>query len=1164
MKIKQLRINRFGHFADRELDFSGGDFHVICGPNEAGKTTLLQFIRDLLFDFPTRTTYDLGGPGEISGVGTLEMRDGGLVELRRRKGIRDKVAIKLDGKPTDFVDADWIRMLDHADRGLFENVFAFGLAELSAGESGLEHESLQSALFGGSLGGAVSPDRVLADLGTQAEKLFKKGGSNPSINKLSAEIKKLKSDIKELALKPEAFREAKQTAESAAAAAHALTTEVDRLRYEHAKVEKRVRAWSDWWKRRQLQQRRDELGTVPNVAPDAGANYRSLGTTLEELREEYEEARTAMERDERTLAALRCDPKTLAIRAEIKSCVELRQSYLEAKQDLPERRRQRQELIREIDRELADLRPGWDHDHLRTFNIDHATRDAIERMNTAHVEREKQRTTLAVRHEKDLADLTRARSDLVELGTARDLTKLEAVLSEEEDFKGDRKQADMLRGELAKTERNIIQQTKQLTPPLPVEAGTPQELPVPRAESIAEIEATYTDLRRRREAGIAAVAEIERDLREKQDALAAAVSDRVVPTRAELEAARQQRDADWELVRRRFVAGESVDSETVGPLPGDDIAALPERYRQLVRQADELADKLYADANEVAKREGLQRQIDTFEQRLKQRRQSLAELDASATQVDREWTALWKPCGLQPLVPQAMRSWLADHAKLCETAVRRDELAAEMAVIEARQSAFVERLLAAFGGGEAESAQLLTQARRTITDEQDREKQRRMLKREIARLEAQQAKYDEEQRDVVSRESKALADWQELLGGLKLPSDWSTELARDIISKLNTTRARLDRLPGEDVRISSMDGRIEEFERRIVVLCSALAPSLTGEPPETAVEKLHDQLEQAIEAQQQSDELSRRLDELRGAQDKRAFRVQRLVGERAALLKAIGAADEAEFFVVVVRAEEARKLDAELDALGRAIDGVRAGEDLAAFEHDLEASELSVLESQAQELQRLLGEAETARNSALKQQALAEAEFRKLDGSAAVAGLSEELARKRSRMADEVDRYIPLVYARRLLTDAVRRFEKENQPEMIATVSAIFARMTAGKYTEFDRTGGRQSLILVRQPDGSEKTPDQLSTGTREQLYLAIRLAYVLDYCRGNQPLPIVIDDVLVNFDPDRARNTLAALADISGTAQVLYFTCHPHMVELAREVVPSLNSIALAPSSMR
>jgi uncharacterized protein YhaN len=90
--------------------------------------------------------------------------------------------------------------------------------------------------------------------------------------------------------------------------------------------------------------------------------------------------------------------------------------------------------------------------------------------------------------------------------------------------------------------------------------------------------------------------------------------------------------------------------------------------------------------------------------------------------------------------------------------------------------------------------------------------------------------------------------------------------------------------------------------------------------------------------------------------------------------------------------------------------------------------------------------------------------------------------------------------------------------------------------------------VAVRS-DGVEVTPAALSTGTREQLWLAVRLAYVRQYCEAAEPLPLVLDDVLVNFDAARARATLAVLADFATRTQVLLLTCHAHLVELAREV---------------
>jgi uncharacterized protein YhaN len=61
-----------------------------------------------------------------------------------------------------------------------------------------------------------------------------------------------------------------------------------------------------------------------------------------------------------------------------------------------------------------------------------------------------------------------------------------------------------------------------------------------------------------------------------------------------------------------------------------------------------------------------------------------------------------------------------------------------------------------------------------------------------------------------------------------------------------------------------------------------------------------------------------------------------------------------------------------------------------------------------------------------------------------------------------------------------------------------------------------------------------------------LRLAYVQHYATTAEPLPVVLDDVLVNFDDERATATLRALAAFASTTQVLLFTCHDHLIALA------------------
>jgi uncharacterized protein YhaN len=90
-----------------------------------------------------------------------------------------------------------------------------------------------------------------------------------------------------------------------------------------------------------------------------------------------------------------------------------------------------------------------------------------------------------------------------------------------------------------------------------------------------------------------------------------------------------------------------------------------------------------------------------------------------------------------------------------------------------------------------------------------------------------------------------------------------------------------------------------------------------------------------------------------------------------------------------------------------------------------------------------------------------------------------------------------------------------------------------------------ERTVTVMDGTGGTKRPQDLSRGTREQLYLALRFGLVREFGEHAERLPVVVDEVLVNFDPDRARLAAEAFATLSETNQVLVFTCHPGTADL-------------------
>lgn len=177
-------------------------------------------------------------------------------------------------------------------------------------------------------------------------------------------------------------------------------------------------------------------------------------------------------------------------------------------------------------------------------------------------------------------------------------------------------------------------------------------------------------------------------------------------------------------------------------------------------------------------------------------------------------------------------------------------------------------------------------------------------------------------------------------------------------------------------------------------------------------------------------------------------------------------------------------------------------------------------------------------------------EQRGVELALAEAGLTE-------RVADAVDRYLVDACAARILADAQQRYERERQPEVVREAGRLFSTMTRGRYRDLTvpLDEGRIEAFDAR---AAAHTSDLLSRGTAEQLYLAIRLGLIARLGDVGASLPVLMDDVLVNFDPERRQGAAEAIAQLASGRQIIFFTCHPETAAVFSEVAGSHTLIQL------
>lgn len=142
---------------------------------------------------------------------------------------------------------------------------------------------------------------------------------------------------------------------------------------------------------------------------------------------------------------------------------------------------------------------------------------------------------------------------------------------------------------------------------------------------------------------------------------------------------------------------------------------------------------------------------------------------------------------------------------------------------------------------------------------------------------------------------------------------------------------------------------------------------------------------------------------------------------------------------------------------------------------------------------------------------------------------------------EEAHRWMVYRTAEDLLKRAKARYRNEREPKIIAAASRYFATMTEGHYPFL--FAPKEDGFIVERTDGRRFSPDQLSRGTVEQLYVAIRLALAENY-QSSSPYPLIMDDILANFDAARAVKSVGAIREIAAHHQVLFFTCHRHLLK--------------------
>lgn len=1140
MRIARLDLARYGRFTDLTLDLPGRetDFHLLVGPNEAGKSTLRSAILDLLFGIETRSPYNFRHAYPDMRLGaSIENGEGAALDF-----IRVKARTRTLRTPDDEVlpDTALLPFLGSVERGFFEQMFGLDHQRLVAGGRDIlsAANDVGQILFQ-SAAGIASFGAVREALEEEAACLWAKRRAGDREYYIAAdEFAQAQEILKQFTVRTRDWVSARD--------------EVERLQQEAAETRARYEA---------LAQRRSRLERVRRVAPVlTGLREREAALeTLGPFRRLAADAARQLDEAERVMAlaaqARQLHETRAAELAEAVARINTDTGLLARDRDIEALAAQRHQVRNhpaDVAKRQEEARAHWKtlEGLARELGWPAEAEDALAARIPSQVIRSaagalvRRHDTLvqAVANAKEAqavkrGEVTELDQALARLPATELPPELVAALDAARALGDVAAQERRLAGQVERAERESTDARAALGP-WQADLDRLRRLHLPGNDELNALREDRLRLRTDAE-GLtqriheerAAIADLDLEITQYQAA-------HHPVSLADLAAARLARDGLWQEIR----SGTASLAEAAAP------------YEGLVGEADALADRRHDKAQEAAT---LQSKLDGRERRARQ----LALYESRAeenSQRQGQWAAAWEAravaLGLPGMTLDQMNSWCTARDKVLAVAAALDGAQAELEALhrQARQAraGLAAALVPAPEPGESLAALVLRAAKRV-------EEVRRADERRTALQEQRAAACSalESLARRLAQAQEALAtwgdEWARCLGSLHLPAETDTGAAEGALSVLARMDDHLSKMRElRDARINPMRRDLDAFAANAARLARDLDADLVARPAEEIARVLSERLTQAREDAREHRRLTGELDACR---ERAAAEAQRLDEARAVLaplLRAADAADPEALRQAVARSDQARGLEGEVRDLQRTLlessDGLTRETldaelaeldpgvipaDLATLNRDLD----DLLEQQRQNaaalrtaetsLQRIAGQDDAARAEAKRQEALA-------------------------RMGNAVERYLRTYTAARLLRWAIERYREARQGPMLGRAGQIFAELTLGSFerlvVDYDKD---PPTLHGQRPNGERVTIEGMSHGTRDQLYLALRLAALELHLDQSPPMPFLADDLFINWDDDRARAGLAALARLSRKTQVIFLTHHDHLVPSAQGV---------------
>lgn len=1186
MNFTGFYIDGYGIFHDLTLEGLSPRLVLFSGKNEAGKSTCLSFFRHMLFGFPDRRSKasDHAHPplsgGRHGGALFIQTGQSGQITLERYKGAKGgTVAVTLADGSLGTMD-DIAPLLGGITSTVYRNVYAFSLTELQTFES-LKDDKVKGALYGAAMGSGLKDlPGIRQRLQTMAKGLFVPRGQKPVINQLLRELDAIEAELKECSTQLDQYKGAKTRLLGLKEQIDTLSKGLDEMEHRRRRLSIAVQVWDEFLRKNVLEQQLGNLEMVVETFPVDGLvrmealleQRENIKTDLAELDEEY-----MLLRQRKEELSQKLDKLLLKHEGRIKTLSERARDALKAEEDIESLSHKVDSIKNSLDQVLRSLGPAWSKDKLLSSDFSIAVKKEIDEWG-----RRIKKAEMALEHAKALMEEKeeQKKQAVRRVGEARSrFREFENVgpIADEETYELLHSQFGLFQTSASRLEaaERRLAQTKEEKQALIRRMDEARKL-IPGG--ITDWEALLTLKREIRKAGL--LSQALKGLMRDEEHLMALVS---------------EKEFQKDLLDEKLKDAPLGIWKWVLPALGVAVAEVLALYLLLARDEPVIGGIIFIFAMAAAlvywkteheKESWVQRQNSQIEERIKGLMDELSSLHKRLAgirdkqhRVERELEEVCRRTGL-PQRPgehellernqqldeaggylESLEGMLKDARAL--TGLEK-ELVEEIKGLRAHIKDYVDAAkgVPCLGLQEGEeTARLLKELPRFFSEykrvegllEKKRSCRQLLQEAEKAAKEVEESFTDAAGRLKIAGDQleKVMGEWKAWLEERGLDQGLAPSTAMEALQKIERGSALAAELESIELDIKQRKELVEGFNSDTSQLFSSLGRQCISDTSlGRAVLEIERELEQSNKIQIQMESLEERLEQVAKKGKGGRARLEQLEEEIGSLLSEAGAGSMEEFRMLHGWFAKRKKLLEELDN-ARARLSVLDAEGVAAEflksygDKDLLMEELNKVEAQAEALK-------AEQKQLYEEQAETEHLVKELSTSERLEQLKFEKEILKHRLLEQVSEWSKYAMALHLLDEARHRFELEKQPRILQDAGRFFSIITNGRYDKVIASSDGGELEVIDRA-GRRKSASWLSRGTAEQLYLALRFGYILNYGLKGEPLPVIMDDILVNFDPERAGNTIDTIAELSETHQVLFFTCHPETVSKFEARLPGV-----------